>query len=140
MKSLDVSGKKLSLTIGLKLNTNRMESHLAFQNESELDMWLKNDLKNITKGMNNVSLTIMALDGLKVGDECQIYGEGSDRFTVNKMIQYDKGVYVLVMNTGEHKSVLNCFKNLDLKVSKSLLSPTKMKKLSLQDVKVVFRN
>lgn len=140
MKAVNVNNKNLSLTIGLKVNSSSFEKNLAFQNEAELDKWLNNELKVLMKSSTNIQLTLMALDGLKVGDSCHVNGEGLDLFEIKDIIQYDNGLYTFVMLTGERESVLSCFKNHDLHVKKSLLSPTKMKKFDLQSATVNFRN
>ena len=61
------------------------------------------------KELSNLIYSVRQLDGLKVGDECHVAGEGSDIFKIMEIIQYSPNRYGFVLDNGLAEEVSKCY-------------------------------
>jgi len=86
-----------------------LSSTFVFENDQEVERWLAEDLPELEEEYGQVSLTFGDLPGLRVGDKCQVLGEGLDVFTIKKLIKYSKDRYGFILDTGWAEEVGKCY-------------------------------
>ena len=87
-------------------------SSYVFQNDKEVDKWLKNDYSILKEKHDNLSYNIRELDSLKIGDECYVLGEGDDIFTIKGIIKFSPNRYGFILDSGWTEEVAKCYKSL----------------------------
>jgi len=70
--------------------------------------WIDNVLVRMQKE-NTLTYTIADLDGLTVGDKCQVTGEGSDVFTIEGLIRYSDNRYGFLLDSGDAEEMYKCY-------------------------------
>lgn len=85
-------------------------SSYCFENEVEKERWIKEDFPLLKDKYKNISYRVEKLDGLKIGDFCNVWGEGFDVFKIEQQVYLSKDRYGFVLDSGWLEEVVKCHK------------------------------
>ena len=88
-------------------------STYVFENKESVDAWYKTHLVELEKENGTLKCRLYDLDGLKVGDECYVMGEGNETFIIEKLFNYSKNRWGFQLNSGWCEEVAKCYKVSD---------------------------
>ena len=81
-----------------------------FESKEQQAKWLLEDFPKLKKRYGNLQLSFRQLDGLKVGDECQVVGEGIDVFKIKGVVQWSDHRWGFVLGGHGTEEVHKCYK------------------------------
>jgi len=84
-------------------------ANYCFENADQVEEWFTNEWPKLQDTYADVKCTVDYLPGLKVGDRCQVYGEGSQYFTIEKLIKYSANRYGFILDSGWSEEVGKCY-------------------------------
>lgn len=89
-----------------------LHSSFVFEDNAEQAKWLLEELPKLQKQYGELKLSRGHLPGLKVGDKCEVWGEGSDVFTIRKLIKRGEYQYSFLLDAGWTEDVAKCYEVL----------------------------
>lgn len=92
-------------------------SSFCFQSEKDLQNWVKSEFVSLEQEYGPLELAVSKLPGLKVGDTCFVWGEASDEFKIEELIEYSPHRYGFVLNSGWTEEVVKCHKGKNYPVT-----------------------
>ena len=95
--------------ICIRTEGNLLSSYV-FQNEAEVKHWEATQLPILEKTHGPLTLRKSALDGLRVGDACWVYGEGDTEFVITNVICRGPCRYSFALNAGWPEDVTKCYR------------------------------
>jgi len=101
-------------TKGLLTKGDMLASY-CFENEEKRNEWISCIYPSLQEKYPDLSYYIFDLDGLEIGDECIVDGEGADIFTIEGMKKYSDDRYGFLMSSGWWEEVVKCHKPIDYK-------------------------
>lgn len=96
-------------TKGISVNGSLISS-FVFQNNDEVKSWLQNELPKLQHQYGLLSVFSRELDGLKIGDQCHVFGEGDEVFTILGLRKYSPYRYGFNLDSGLSEEVYKCYK------------------------------
>lgn len=81
----------------------------VFESQEDVDRWLLDYYPKLIKEYTDINYTVRDLPGLKIGDKCKVYGEGSDIFTITALKKYEDNRYGFILNGGDREEVGKCY-------------------------------
>ena len=85
-----------------------LQSSYVFEDEMKAQKWIKNEFPKLKKKYASLKFRKESLPGLKIGDDCNVYGEGMDVFTIQKLIKYSEDRYGFLLDSGSVEEVAKC--------------------------------
>lgn len=82
----------------------------VFKDEKSKDKWLTDTFHALKSEYKNLTYIIEDLDGLEVGDECKVFGEGTDIFKILGVKKYSENRYGFLLDSGCWEEVSKCYK------------------------------
>jgi len=96
-------------TKGLSTRGNMLASY-CFENEEARNGWISSIFPKLQKEYgDDLAYYTFNLDGLKMGDECMVNGEGDEVFTIEGMKKYSMDRYAFLMSSGWWEEVVKCY-------------------------------
>lgn len=86
----------------------KLQSSFVFEDIKALDKWLLVDYKDLVKKYGHLSYTVEELPCLRVGDVCNVYGEGTDQFTITGIRKYAEHRYGFILDGCTSEEVGKC--------------------------------
>jgi len=91
--------------------TGKFLSSFAFESDKDADAWIETELPKLKAEYGNVIVECRnKLDGLRVGDKCQVSGEGNDIFTIVDKKMYSNNRPGFILDSGWSEEVVKCYK------------------------------
>jgi len=90
--------------------SGKFNSNFVFKSETELNDWLDKDLKELQKEYSELNVQITDLDGLNIGDECHVIGDGDEVYRIIGIKNYSPNRFGFILNSGWAEEVAKCYK------------------------------
>lgn len=90
--------------------SGNFHTNYVFKSETELNNWLDKDLKELQKKYGELNVQITDLDGLNIGDNCYVIGDGDVVYRIIGLKNYSPNRYGFVLNSGWVEEVAKCYK------------------------------
>jgi hypothetical protein len=90
--------------------TGSLYSKYVFESKEDALTWIETKFPQLQKQYPDISHELSELDGLKLGDECMVYGEGSSVFTILNVIPWNADRYGFLLDSGWVEEVSQCYK------------------------------
>ena len=87
-------------------------SSYVFQNREEITTFLSTELPKLRKKYGELTFDVEPLPGLKVGDTCLCYGEGSDELKIEDARQLGPYRWSFALSHGCWEEVAKCWKKV----------------------------
>lgn len=100
--------KKIRFTKMIR-TSGGLQASFVFENQKEVQRWIKEDLPKLEAEYNKLSLEVSDLPGLRVGDKCKVWGEGNDVFVIEDIKIYSKDRYGFGLDSGWWEEVAKCY-------------------------------
>jgi hypothetical protein len=91
-----------------------LSARYVFKNEDDAITWIETKFPKLQKQYPDINYEISSLDGLKVGDECMVYGEGDCVFTIMEIVPWNADRYGFLLDSGLVEEVSQCYKPYEL--------------------------
>lgn len=89
--------------------TGGLISSFEFETKEQVEEWVKLKLPILEEKYGNLKFVVYDLPGLKVGDKCRVYGEGSDEFVIESIKQYSEDRWGFCLDSGWSEEVYKCY-------------------------------
>ena len=86
-----------------------LQASFVFEGEADFLRWREDEFPALDVHYDGLTLKVDPLPGLKVGDSCHVWGEGSDVFVIVSLVRYQAHRYGFVLNAGWTEEVSKCF-------------------------------
>ncbi len=83
-------------------------SSYVFENKEDMEKWFENEYKDLESKYENLTCRISTLDKLKVGDECNVYGDGDEVYKILDIIKRAENKYSFLLDSGCSEEVGKC--------------------------------
>lgn len=81
----------------------------VFEDNEEQSKWMLEELPKLRKKYNgDIKLRRSYLPGLKVGDKCNVWGEGDQVFTIRNVVKINDYRYSFLLDSGCTEEVARC--------------------------------
>lgn len=96
-------------TFNVKLTVNgNLLSHFVFETDKDADSWMETDFQKLCSKYGKLQVNREKLPGLKVGDKCNVWGEGIDIFCITGIRQYSPHRFGFILDNGVCEEVAKC--------------------------------
>ena len=102
---MNVIPKSFSKTVSI---SNTYFSRFVFEDEISLQKWLNKDFKELKKQYPKIEYSISDLPNLKVGESCNVHGDGDEVYKILKLIKYSENRYGFSLDSGFSEEVAKC--------------------------------
>lgn len=85
-------------------------SSYVFETQEAVDTWLEYEFPKLKILHGNLQYTIEDLDGLEVGDQCYVMGDGTDVYTIEGVFKYSPDRWGFALDAGWSEEVAKCYK------------------------------
>lgn len=85
-------------------------ANFVFQNEEDVNIWLETVFPKLKIEYTDLKFSVSDLDGLKVGDNCKVIGDGDEVYKIVKLHKYTTDCYGFVLDSGWCEEVAKCYK------------------------------
>lgn len=86
-----------------------LQSSFVFENDDEANVWIELDFKiNLKKKYEFLTYKKDRLPGFKIGDKCNVFGEGTDAFTIIGIVEYSDHRFGFKLDNGLTEEVAKC--------------------------------
>ncbi len=85
-----------------------LQSSYVFENEKKSQEWIQKEFPKLQKKYGELKIRKEELPGLKIGNECNVYGEAMDVFVIKKLIKYSEDRYGFLLDSGCVEEVAKC--------------------------------
>ncbi len=83
-------------------------SSFVFENRAAYNNWMKTGFVALQKKYGKLNVSVDTLPGLKVGDECNVWGEAQDVFVITKLERIGDHRWAFCLNSGWREEVAKC--------------------------------
>ena len=98
-------------TVGISVSGN-FNSSYVFESESAADTWLDTVFQDLIHEYGELRYSVCDLPGLKVGDRCNVFGDGDEVYVIEGLKQYSPNRYGFILDSGFCEEVYKCHTNL----------------------------
>ena len=99
-------------TFNYGINTKgRFMCSYVFSDEQEIEVFKKTTLVELERTYGKLKLDLYLLPGLKIGDYCNVNGEGTDEFKIECIRKLEDFRYSFGLDNGCWESVHKCHRN-----------------------------
>lgn len=105
MKDLNMKDKVFTVGIAVR---GKFNSSYVFESKECADTWLNNDFPALSQEYGALEYTLVDLPGLKIGDRCNVYGEGTEDFEILDLKEYSPHRYGFFLSSGWNEEVFKC--------------------------------
>ena len=92
--------------------SGKLLSNFVFADQAAVEVWQNEALPGLEKKYGKLDLTVSDLPGLKIGDRCHVIGEGSDVFTIERLVAWDADRFGFVLDSGWVEEVAKCYEEV----------------------------
>jgi len=105
----DDRGLKMSKVFTKCIKTRGdLYASFVFEDQKAVDKWVGNELTELDKKYKNLEVQMYDLPGLKVGDQCNVYGEGDEVFTIVGLRESTRHAHSFLLDSGCYEEVAKC--------------------------------
>lgn len=83
-------------------------ANFVFETQAQVDDWIRDEFPKLEIKYDGLTYDVSDLPGLKVGDQCNVYGEADDVFTIVDLVKWDEHRYGFVLDIGCVEEVAKC--------------------------------
>lgn len=84
-------------------------SNFVFKNLESANEWIKKELPLLREQYGEIEFELSDLPGLKIGDTCQVCGEGGEEFKIVGIKKYSPNRYGFLLDSGWYEEVAKCY-------------------------------
>lgn len=99
--------KEKIFTVGIAVRGG-LHSSYVFESKEHADTWLNNDLPALSQEYGALEYNLIDLPGLKIGDRCNVSGEGTDDFEILDIKKYSPHRYGFLLDSGWYEEIFKC--------------------------------
>ena len=112
MRPIESINKVFHFAVDIK---GELNSTFVFETSAEMYSWLNSEFIGL-------KYTTRELDGLKIGENCRVRGDGDEVYTITAIKQYENHRYGFHLNSGFCEEVQKCSK-VGLWPNRQLMNP-----------------
>lgn len=88
-----------------------LQASFVFETAEETDEWIASEFQSLrNKYGDQLKYEVKTLDGLKVGDECHVIGDGDEDYVIEAVIMWSRANYGFVLGPhGFIEHVSKCY-------------------------------
>ena len=94
-------------TVGISV-TGGLGSSYVFETNEEADKWLETEFPSLEKEYGRLKYYVCDLPGLKIGDRCNVYGDGTDAYVIEGLKQYSPNRWGFILDSGFSEEIYKC--------------------------------
>lgn len=94
-------------TIGISVRGG-LGSSYVFESQEAADEWLETEFPLLEKEYGKLEYYTCDLPGLKIGDQCNVYGDGTDVYLIEGLKQYSPNRWGFILDSGFSEEVYKC--------------------------------
>lgn len=94
-------------TVGIAVR-GEFNCSYVFESKEQADSWLNSDFPALSQEYGALEYNLVDLPGLKIGDRCNVYGEGPEDFEILDLKKYSPHRYGFLLDSGWYEEVFKC--------------------------------
>lgn len=94
-------------TIGIRV-WGGLGSSYVFESQEEANTWLETEFVKLKEKYSDLQYSIRDLPGLKIGDQCNVYGDCTDVYLIEGIKQYSPNRWGFELDSGFSEEVYKC--------------------------------
>ena len=96
-----------NFTVGIRV-WGGLGSSYVFESRESADTWLKTEFVQLKQEYSDLQYSVCDLPGLKIGDRCNVYGDGNEVYEIIGIKRYSPNRWGFELDNGFSEEVYKC--------------------------------